>query len=162
MYQIFNPFLVVARARTAMRQCGARGHIVNVSSVSAQRPNSGVYGATKHADNVISSSLRDELEEDDIRVTNVLPGATSTNFARNFPPKFVQQIISASGLDIDFIPGDHLSVETLEALAGRLPKMLCQPSDVANAVLYAVTQPIINVNIAEIVVRPPRAMNLAH
>ena len=59
----------------AMRSCGAQGHIVNVSSVSAQRPNSGVYGATKHAVNVISSSLRDELEnDDDIRITNVLPG----------------------------------------------------------------------------------------
>lgn len=145
----------------AMRSCGANGHIVNVSSVSAQRPNSGVYGATKHAVNVISSSLRDELEEDDIRVTNVMPGATSTNFARNFPAQFVQQIIAASGLDIDFTPGQHLPAQTLQALAENLPKMLCQPSDVANAVLYAVSQPI-NVNVAEIVVRPPRAMNLAH
>ena len=39
--------------------------------------------------------------------------------------------------------------------------MLCNPIDVANAVIYAVSQPI-NVNIAEIVVRPPRAMNVAH
>ena len=31
----------------AMRKCGAQGHIVNMSSVSAQRRNSGVYGATK-------------------------------------------------------------------------------------------------------------------
>ena len=76
----------------AMRSCGTQGHIVNVSSVSAQRPNSGVYGATKHAVNVISSSLRDELENDDIRITNVLPGATSTNFARNFPPAFANSL----------------------------------------------------------------------
>ena len=55
----------------AMRVCGASGHIVNVSSVSAQRRNSGVYGATKHAVNVVSASLRDELEADTIRVTNV-------------------------------------------------------------------------------------------
>jgi NADP-dependent 3-hydroxy acid dehydrogenase YdfG len=145
----------------AMRFSGTSGHIVNVSSVSAQRNNSGVYGATKHAVNVISSSLRDELEEDDIRVTNVLPGATSTNFARNFPPEFVHQFIAASGLDIDFTPGEHLPAETLEAMADNLKKMLCQPTDVANAVFYAVSQPI-NVNIAEIVVRPPRAMNVAH
>ncbi|MEL0047669.1 MAG: SDR family oxidoreductase [Gammaproteobacteria bacterium] len=145
----------------AMRSCGTNGHIVNVSSVSAQRNNSGVYGATKHAVNVISSSLRDELEEDDIRVTNVLPGATSTNFARNFPSEFVHQFIAASGLDIDFTPGEHLPAESLEAMADNLKKMLCQPTDVANAVLYAVSQPI-NVNIAEIVVRPPRAMNVAH
>ena len=145
----------------AMRSCGTQGHIVNVSSVSAQRPNSGVYGATKHAVNVISSSLRDELENDDIRITNVLPGATSTNFARNFPPAFAEQFISAAGLDIPFTPGELLPAETLETLANNLKPMLCNPVDVANAVIYAVSQPI-NVNIAEIVVRPPRAMNVAH
>lgn len=145
----------------AMRTSGSQGHIVNVSSVSAQRPNSGVYGATKHAVNVISSSLRDELEDDDIRVTNVLPGATSTNFARNFPPAFAEQFINAAGLDIPFTPGELLPAETLDALANNLKPMLCNPVDVANAVLYAVSQPI-NVNIAEIVVRPPRAMNVAH
>ena len=145
----------------AMRSCGAQGHIVNVSSVSAQRPNSGVYGATKHAVNVISSSLRDELENDDIRITNVMPGATSTNFARNFPPAFAEQFISAAGLDIPFTPGQPLPAETLNTLANNLKPMLCNPIDVANAVIYAVSQPI-NVNIAEIVVRPPRAMNVAH
>ena len=145
----------------AMRNCGAQGHIVNVSSVSAQRPNSGVYGATKHAVNVISSSLRDELENDDIRITNVLPGATSTNFARNFPPAFAEQFISAAGLDIPFTPGELLPADTLDTLANNLKPMLCNPVDVANAVIYAVSQPI-NVNIAEIVVRPPRAMNVAH
>ena len=144
----------------AMRSCGAQGHIVNVSSVSAQRPNSGVYGATKHAVKVISSSLRDELENDEIRITNVLPGATSTNFARNFPPAFAEQFISAAGLDIPFTPGELLPAETLETLANNLKPMLCNPVDVANAVIYAVSQPI-NVNIAEIVVRPPRAMNVA-
>ena len=145
----------------AMRTCGVQGHIVNVSSVSAQRPNSGVYGATKHAVNVISSSLRDELENDDIRITNVMPGATSTNFARNFPPAFAEHFISAAGLDIPFTPGQPLPAETLNTLANNLKPMLCNPIDVANAVIYAVSQPI-NVNIAEIVVRPPRAMNVAH
>jgi short-subunit dehydrogenase len=56
---------------------------VNISSVAAQRNNTGVYGATKRAVTVISASLRDELEEDSIRVTHVMPGATATNFARN-------------------------------------------------------------------------------
>lgn len=145
----------------AMRACSAEGHIVNVSSVSAQRPNSGVYGATKHAVNTISASLRDELEEDTIRVVNVMPGATSTNFARNFPEAFVDRIIGMSGMDVAFEPGQHLPSETLEALAERLKPLLCSPEDVARAVLYAVTQPI-NVNIADIVIRPPRAMTLAH
>jgi len=145
----------------AMRACAADGHVVNISSVSAQRPNSGVYGATKHAVNTISASLRDELEEDTIRVTNVMPGATSTNFARNFPTAFVEQIISLSGMNVAFEPGQHLPPEILESLSENLQQMLCSPADVARAVLFAVTQPI-NVNVADIVVRPPRAMTLPH
>ena len=35
----------------AMRACNAEGQIVNISSVVAQRPNGGVYAATKHAVN---------------------------------------------------------------------------------------------------------------
>ena len=145
----------------AMRKCGAEGQIVNVSSVSAQRRNSGVYGATKHAVNVISASLRDELEDDTIRVTNVMPGATSTNFARNFPRPFVERIVKMSGMDIQPQAGEHLPAETLETLAQNLKNNLCSPDDVASAVLYAVTQPI-NVNIADIVVRPPKAMTIPH
>ena len=145
----------------AMRKCGAQGHIVNMSSVSAQRRNSGVYGATKHAVNVISASLRDELEEDDIRVTNVLPGATATNFARHFPAPFVDKIIELSGTELTPKEGDHYSAETLDGLARNLSKNLCSPDDIASAVMYAVTQPI-TVNIADIVVRPPRAMTIPH
>jgi NADP-dependent 3-hydroxy acid dehydrogenase YdfG len=145
----------------AMRKCGAQGHIVNMSSVSAQRRNSGVYGATKHAVNVISASLRDELEEDDIRVTNVLPGATATNFARHFPAPFVDKIIEMSGTELTPKEGDHYSAETLDGLARNLSKNLCSPDDIASAVMYAVTQPI-TVNIADIVVRPPRAMTMPH
>ena len=42
-----------------------------------------------------------------------------------------------------------------------MSKNLCSPDDIANAVMYAVTQPI-TVNIADIVVRPPRAMTIPH
>ena len=148
-------------AVNAMRACKAEGHIVNVSSVSAQRNNSGVYGATKHAVNVVSSSLRDELEEDSIRVTNVMPGAIATNFARNFDREFVNNIIKMAGMDIEVQEGEHLPPEVLERLQNKTRQLLGNPNDVARAVLYAVTQPI-EVNIAEIVVRPPRSMNLAH
>jgi NADP-dependent 3-hydroxy acid dehydrogenase YdfG len=145
----------------AMRVCKAEGHIVNISSVSAQRGNSGVYGSTKHAVNVISASLRDELEEDTIRVTNVMPGAIATNFARNFDREFVNGIVKMSGMDIEVEPGEHVPPEVLETLQSNLKQLLGNPNDVAKAVLFAVTQPI-EVNIADIVVRPPRAMNLSH
>ena len=145
----------------AMRECGAKGHIINISSVSAQRRNSGVYGATKHAVNVISASLRDELEEDDIRVTNVMPGATATNFARNFPGVFVEKMIEMSGTELTPKRGEHYSAETLGEFAMNMKKNLCSAEDIANAVMYVVTQPI-NVNVADIVVRPPRAMTTPH
>ena len=61
----------------AMRACGAEGHVVNISSIAALRADSGVYGATKHAVNCISATLRRELEDDTIRVVNVMPGGTA-------------------------------------------------------------------------------------
>lgn len=145
----------------AMRACRAHSHIVNISSVSAQRNNSGVYGATKHAVNVISSSLREELEEDTIRLTNVMPGAIATNFARNFDREFVQQILNMADMDVEVQAGEHLPPGVLETLQQKTRQLLGNPNDVAKAVCYAVTQPI-EVNIAEIVVRPPRAMSLLH
>ena len=145
----------------AMRTCNAEGHIVNISSVSAQRNNTGVYGATKHAVNVISSSLREELEEDTIRVTNVMPGAIATNFARNFDRDFVNQILKMAGMDIEVQAGEHLPHAVLETLQQKTNQLLGNPNDVAKAVIYAVTQPI-EVNIADIVVRPPRAITLTH
>src|SRR5918997_2223246 len=74
----------------AMRACGATGHIVNISSVAALRPDSGVYGATKHAVNTISNTLRNELADDPIQVVTIMPGAVATNFARNFDPAVLE------------------------------------------------------------------------
>ena len=143
----------------AMRACGVEGHIVNISSIAAQRSDSGVYGSTKHAVNAISSTLRAELEEDPIRVVNVMPGAIATNFARNFDPAFVAGFVQMAGLDIEVKKGERLPEEAFEKLQGALTQLLGDPNDVAEAVLYAVTQPI-HVNIADIVVRPPKQLNL--
>jgi NADP-dependent 3-hydroxy acid dehydrogenase YdfG len=143
----------------AMRACEAEGQIVNISSIAAQRSNSGVYGSTKHAVNAISSSLREELEEDTIRVTNVMPGAIATNFARNFDPSFVAGFVKMAGLDIEVKPGERLPDEVFEKLSVALKQLLGDPDDVARAVLYAVTQPI-HVNLADIVVRPPKELDL--
>lgn len=145
----------------AMRACGAEGQIVNISSVAAQRSNSGVYGSTKHAVNSISSSLRNELEDDTIRITNVMPGAIATNFARNFDRDFINTMGKMAGMDIELEKGDRLSPEALDTLAENMKQLLGHPNDVARAVLYAVTQPI-EVNIADIVVRPPKSMSVPH
>lgn len=143
----------------AMRQCGAHGHIVNVSSIAAQRADSGVYGSTKHAVNCISSTLRRELEEDTIRVVNIMPGAIATNFARNFDPAFVAGFIQATGTQVEVKRGERLPDAVMEQLQPMMQQVLGSAAAVADAVLYAVTQPI-HVNVAEIVVRPPKQLSL--
>jgi NADP-dependent 3-hydroxy acid dehydrogenase YdfG len=65
------------------------------------------------------------------------------------------------GMEIEMEKGDRLPPEALEALAGNMKQLLGSPDDVARAVLFAVTQPI-EVNIADIVVRPPKSMTVPH
>lgn len=140
----------------AMRHCGAEGHIVNISSIAAQRNDSGVYGATKHAVNCISSTLRKELEDDSIRVVNVMPGAIATNFARNFDPAFLQSFVGAG---VEVKRGERLPDDMVANLQEGMKQILGSPNDVAEAVLFAVSMPI-TANIADIVVRPPKQLNL--
>ena len=143
----------------AMRACGAEGHIVNISSIAALRADSGVYGATKHAVNCISSTLRRELEDDAIRVVNIMPGAIVTNFARNFDPAMVAGLVQMAGASIEVPADGRLPDEVIEQLQPKMKQMFASADDVAAAVMFAVTQPI-SVNIAELVVRPPKQIAL--
>lgn len=143
----------------AMRACGAEGHIVNISSIAALRADSGVYGATKHAVNCISATLRRELEEDSIRVVNIMPGAVVTNFARNFDPAVVAGFVQMAGVSLEVQAGDRLPEEVIAALQPKMTRLFASADDVARAVLFAVTQPI-DVNIAELVVRPAKQLNI--
>src|SRR5919202_1886089 len=62
-----------------MKEQGS-GHLINISSLASRgtRPGLGVYSGTKMAVNGISEALRQELLEDNIRVTMVEPGAVET------------------------------------------------------------------------------------
>ncbi len=82
---------------------------------------------------------------------------TLTNFARNFDPAFVQGIIAASGVEVEFKQGEKLPDEVFEKLQAVLRQTVGAPEDIADAVLYAVTQPI-HLNVAEVVVRPPKRL----
>ena len=141
----------------AMRKTGTQGHIVNISSVAARRPDSGVYGATKHAVNCISATLRNELEGDSIRVVTIMPGAIATNFGRNFDPAVIAPLVRVSGVEVELKRGERLPDEVFEKMPAAMRQTLGSPDDVANAVLYAVSQPI-DVNVSEIVVRPPKQL----
>ncbi|HYA68852.1 MAG TPA: SDR family NAD(P)-dependent oxidoreductase, partial [Acidimicrobiales bacterium] len=141
----------------------AEGHIVNISSVAALRPDSGVYGSTKHAVNCITGSLRQELMNDTIQVMSVMPGAVATSFARNFDPEVLQGLAAVSavaGEGVDHIvKGERLSDAVLDGALAAMPDHLCAPEDVADAVLWAVTRPP-SVHIPELVVRPNRDLAL--
>jgi NADP-dependent 3-hydroxy acid dehydrogenase YdfG len=146
----------------AMRACGADGHLVNISSVAAQRSDSGVYGATKHAVNCITNTLRRELMDDPIKVLTVMPGAIATNFARNFDSAVLQGLVSVAGDEVpavEITKGERLPDEVLAGAQEALPGHLLTPEDVAEAVLWAVTRPA-GVHLSEIVVRPKRDLNL--
>jgi NADP-dependent 3-hydroxy acid dehydrogenase YdfG len=143
----------------AMRKCGAEGHIVNISSGASRRPDSGVYGATKHAVNVISNTLRNEVEDDPIRVVTILPGLIGTNFGRNYDPAVIAGFVKASGVDVEPKKGERLPDEVFERFPAPMRQIMGHPDDVADAVFYAVTQPIY-VNVSEIAVRPPKQINI--
>ncbi len=143
----------------AMRACRAQGHIVNISSVAGRNEASGVYGSTKWAVNAIATTLRKELENDSIRVVNIMPGAVATNFARNFPPELVRGIVQSLGINIDVKPGMTLPPEALDKIAQAGRMVLASADDIARAVMFAVTQPI-ELNVFEMVVRPQKQLAL--
>ncbi len=146
----------------AMRACGAEGHIVNISSVAALNPASGVYGATKHAVNCINESLRRELLDDPIQVVTIMPGAIATSFARNFDPAVLELMVSSMGGNAEpgqFTHGERLPDDVLDQAQQSMAEHLLRPEEVAEAVLWAVTRPA-GVHLAELVVRPNKDLAL--
>jgi NADP-dependent 3-hydroxy acid dehydrogenase YdfG len=75
--------LYVTRAVAPLMVARGKGHIVNVGSVAGREvyENGGVYCATKHAVDALSRSMRIDMLENGIKVTNVCPGATETEFS---------------------------------------------------------------------------------
>ena len=70
----------MARAMGRLMRDQKRGHIFNVSSIAGimAYANGGSYAISKHAMQGLGKVLRQELLEHNVRVTNVLPGATYT------------------------------------------------------------------------------------
>lgn len=112
-----------------MRTTGSRGHIVNISSLAGQSDGRGVYGATKVAVDYLGRSMRLEVQGDDIRITNILPGAFSTNLGREQSEAVKARLDEHLGRsDPDYDPNERTPVIGL-------------PGDVADAVFYALTVP---------------------
>ncbi len=142
----------------AMRATSSHGNIVNISSVAAIRRESGVYGATKHAVNCINATLRQELEDDTIRVTSIMPGAFATNFARNTDRATMEGFGAMVGLpDLEFDDEGRLPQAQIDHFQQAMSTVYGDAEHVAAAVEYVVTQPI-ELNIEELVIRPQKSM----
>ena len=120
----------IAAALPVFRRQGF-GHFVNIASTAAFRvtPGQSVYAGTKLAVRAISEGLRQEAGEN-LRVTIVSPGMTSTNFAESIT--------------------DEAARTELER---RRDDIAMPPDAVARAIAFAIDQPA-DVDIGEVVVRP--------
>src|SRR3954451_4729343 len=111
-----------------------RGHIVNISSVAGRTAGAGgaVYNLTKFGVGAFSEALRQEVTAMGIRTTVVEPGFVDTELQGH---------------------NEHPAVRAgIEKAREQLPEVL-QASDIAAAILYAVSQPQ-RVDVNEVLIRP--------
>ena len=113
-----------------------KGTIINISSVAGHKPgpNLAVYSGTKFAVRAISESMREEAAPHNVRFTVISPG-----------------LVESELLEHTTVPELKEGFENLkEGMGGFL-----EPSDVANAILYAYRQPQ-NVCVREILLAPTK------
>jgi NADP-dependent 3-hydroxy acid dehydrogenase YdfG len=91
----------------------------------------GAYNVTKWGVNAFSEALRQEVYQDNIRVTIIEPGLVET--------------------EIDQHITDVVAKQEIEARRKAITPL--QSEDIAAAIVYAVTQPQ-HVNVNEILIRP--------
>ncbi len=110
-----------------------RGHVVTLGSIAGLKvyPGGSIYNASKFAVRGFTEALRLDYRDSDLRVTEILPGLTRTEFA-------------ASRHRGDAAKGT--------AYYDGFPETL-EPDDIARAILYALDQPA-RVTIAQMVVVP--------
>ena len=107
------------------------GHIVNIISTSGIKivPMQGVYAATKNAVRTLSEAYRQE-SNGEVRITGISPGLVKTDFASAIKNEEIKTAVQ-NGMD----------------------QMAISPQAIANAVIYAISQPK-DVEIGDIVIRP--------
>lgn len=112
------------------------GHIIVTSSAAGLRsvPGNAVYCGTKHFVRAMLDSFRMETvsEDTNIHTTTIYPGAVKTELLNTIAPSETKAM-----------------VEKFYEEAGLTPDVI------ANAVLYAISQPD-NVNVSDLVVRPSK------
>ncbi len=114
-----------------------KGHIINIASIAGKEAYAGgnVYCATKQAVDALSRSMRLDLLDHNIKVTNIAPGAADTEFS------VVRYHGDQTKADSTYIGFDPLLAE-----------------DVADAIIYVATRPA-HVCINDLVIMPTAQAN---
>ncbi len=122
----------VTRALLPALRHNGNGHIVVIGSVAGQEvyPGGAGYTAAKHAANAVARTLRLELLEDGIRVTEIAPGLVETEFS----------LVRFKG-DAERAAGVYEGLQPLTA------------EDVADSIAYVVTRPS-HVDIDYVAIKP--------
>jgi NADP-dependent 3-hydroxy acid dehydrogenase YdfG len=108
-------FRVMYTAVKHFKAVGA-GHLVNMSSIVGNKVATevGAYAGTKHAIEALAHALRMEVARTNIRITNLQPGLVATELHRDYAVPIAKQ---------------------------RNIQNPLQPSDIVNALLFALKQP---------------------
>ncbi len=116
------PFLIANKA----------GHIVNIASIAGKEvyPGGNVYCATKHAVDALSRSMRIDLVQYGIKVTNIAPGAAETEFS----------IVRFKG-----------NTETADSVYEGYDPLVAQ--DIAETIMFVVSRPA-HVTINDLTIMP--------
>ena len=124
----------IAAALPVFKKQGS-GHIINILSTSGIKivPLQGVYAGTKNAVRTIAEALRQE-SGGQYRVTGISPGFVQTELTGHILAKIKDDTAKA-------------------VLKEKAEKIAISPEAIANAVMYAISQPD-NVEVGDIVVRP--------
>lgn len=124
--------LYVTKAVVPFLIANKSGHIVNIASIAGKEvyPGGNVYCATKHAVDALSQSMRIDLVQYGIKVTNIAPGAAETEFS----------IVRFKG-----------NSETADSVYEGYEPLLAQ--DIAETILFVVTRPA-NVTINDLTIMP--------
>ncbi|MDR2138691.1 MAG: SDR family NAD(P)-dependent oxidoreductase [Tannerella sp.] len=124
--------LYVTRAVSPGMVARKSGHIINIGSIAGKEvyPNGAVYCATKHAADALSKGMRMDLLPYGIRVTQICPGATATEFSL---VRFKGDRRRAAQVYDGFVP--------------------LSAADIAEAVGFAVSRPP-HVNIQDLLIMP--------
>lgn len=116
--------LYLSKAIMPLMIANKSGHIINIGSTAGKEVylNGNVYCATKHAVDAISKSMRIDLLQHGIKVTQICPGAAETEFSE---VRFHGDKERAKNVYKGYKPMTAEDIASLIYFAATLPPHLC-------------------------------------